>query len=81
MLKGYNSEKVKFLVDGFTSGFRIPYNAINGNDTHRLPKNLRSASENFEILQKEKNAGRVRNTKTRSKTIYQKFYLFTVIPF
>ena len=35
----------------------------NGNDTHRLSTNLRSASENFEILlqkiQKEKNAGRV----------------------
>jgi hypothetical protein len=35
----------------------------NGNDTHRLSKTLRSASENFEILlpkiQKEKNAGRV----------------------
>ena len=60
MLKGYNSEKVRFLVDGFTSGFRIPYN---GNDTHRLSKNLRSATENLKILlqkiQKEKNAGRM----------------------
>ena len=33
MLKGYNSEKVKFLVDGFTSGFRIPYN---GNLVHPI---------------------------------------------
>jgi hypothetical protein len=33
MLKGYNSEKVKILVDGFTSGFRIPYN---GNLVHPI---------------------------------------------
>lgn len=47
MLKEYNSEKVKLLVDGFTFGFRIPYN---GNDTQRLSKYLRSATENLELL-------------------------------
>jgi hypothetical protein len=47
MLKGYNSEKVKWLVDGFTFGFRIP---CNGNDTQRLSKYLRSATENLELL-------------------------------
>ena len=47
MLKGYNSEKVKLLINGFTFGFRIPYN---GNDTQRVSKYLRSATENVELL-------------------------------
>lgn len=47
MLKGYNSEKVKLLINGFTFGFRIPYN---GNDTQQVSKYLRSATENIELL-------------------------------
>ncbi|XP_062593378.1 uncharacterized protein LOC134254854 [Saccostrea cucullata] len=49
-LEDYEESKLQYLVDGFTFGFRIPFN---GNRAFRYSDNLKSARENFEILQEK----------------------------
>jgi hypothetical protein len=56
-LKQVKSAKYRYVHNDVVL---VMHQVNNGNDTHRLSTNLRSASENFEILlqkiQKEKNA-------------------------
>lgn len=49
-LQGYDSAKSKFLLDGFTFGFKIPYF---GSRQFRHCTNLQSARENINILQQK----------------------------
>lgn len=49
-LQGYDSAKSKFLLDGFTFGFKIPYC---GSRQFRHGTNLQSARENINILQQK----------------------------
>lgn len=49
-LQGYDSEESKFLLDGFTFGFKIPYC---GSRQFRHCTNLPSARENINILQQK----------------------------
>ena len=59
-LQGYDKEKTKFLYEGFSLGFKIPFD---GQEEALFSKNLKSANTNLEILkekiQKEVEAGRV----------------------
>lgn len=59
-LRGYDSEKAHFLVEGFRRGFKIPFE---GKYSCKVPKNLKSAIENHEVLKQkieaEKLAGRI----------------------
>lgn len=46
-LQGYKPNRIKFLTEGFTFGFKIPYT---GQRTFRLSKNLSSIQGNEQIL-------------------------------
>lgn len=50
-LSDYNESDKKFLVDGFTEGFKIPFQGVR---EQRFCNNLKSADQNLSILQ-EKN--------------------------
>lgn len=59
-LKGYDCTKAKFLIDGFTHGFYIPFH---GDNQFLKSGNLRSVSDNVDVLseyiEKERLAGRI----------------------
>jgi len=59
-LEGYDTDKQRYLIEGFIFGFRIPYA---GERKFRSSKNLKSAIENLDILEQkiavEIKAGRV----------------------
>lgn len=59
-LHGYDSDITKFLVEGFTYGFKIPFRGVR---SFRQAKNLNSALQNPQILRQkieiETQAGRV----------------------
>lgn len=50
LLKGYDGEKRKFLVEGFKVGFRIPFA---GQRSCRLSGNVTSVSKNLDILKQK----------------------------
>ena len=50
-LRGYDSEKLNYLVKGFTFGFPIPYSM--GQRRYRYSINLKSANDNLNILKQK----------------------------
>ncbi|VDI55281.1 Hypothetical predicted protein [Mytilus galloprovincialis] len=59
-LKGYDTRKVEFLLEGFKTGFKIPFE---GAEKYQFSRNLKSTLENCLVLKKkiteEIKAGRV----------------------
>lgn len=51
-LSDYNESDKKFLVDGFTEGFKIPFQGVR---EQRFCNNLKSADQNLSILQEKIN--------------------------
>jgi hypothetical protein len=73
---GYDKEKTKYLVDGFTHGFRIKHD---GQVTSTLPNNDQSVSEHLEVA-KEKVASEVKAGRMKGPFSAPPFKIFHVSP-
>ena len=71
-LNGYDTETTKFLVQGFTNGFKVGFSGKTNSD---IPKNLKSAMEFPDtvgkLLEKELSVGRIAGPFSKDNVIFQ----------